>query len=114
MRLPCLARRWNSRKSGWIMESVHSRQFTVHSQKKEKPIITLLLPGPDYSSWADSFLEAGSAARLPDRVGVTSRRPLQSACLRGTSGKGGQINHNHPPPPCFFKSVDFKGTLSCF
>jgi hypothetical protein len=23
------------------------------------------------------------------------------------------VNHNGPPPPRFFKSVDFKGTLSC-
>jgi hypothetical protein len=24
------------------------------------------------------------------------------------------VNHNGGPPPCFLKSVDFKGTLSCF
>src|SRR5260370_21434657 len=24
------------------------------------------------------------------------------------------VNHNWPPPPCFFISVDSKGTLSCF
>jgi hypothetical protein len=24
------------------------------------------------------------------------------------------VNHNGDPPPCFLKSVDFKGTLSSF
>src|SRR6266403_3373172 len=93
------------------MESVHSsdrvgifdRQFTVHSQKKRKPIITLLLAGPDYSSGADGWKRGP-----PRKAGPAKRRPA------GLGGKGGLVSHNRPPPPCFFKSVCFKGTLSCF
>src|SRR5712691_9692154 len=86
------------------MESVHSsdrvgifdRQFSVHSQKKRKPIITLLRAGPDYSSKA-----CGSCER--------QTRPARNLLREGVL-----VNHNHPPPPLFFKSVDSKGTLSCF
>jgi hypothetical protein len=29
-------------------------------------------------------------------------------------GNGFLVNNSRPPPPLFLKSIDFKGTLSCF
>src|SRR5260370_6742577 len=63
MRFPCFARRWNSRKSGWIM-GIGSRfrlsrnlRSTVFSSQKKRPIITLVEAGPVYSSEASGILE---------------------------------------------------------
>src|SRR5947209_8289842 len=105
MRLPCLARRWNSRKSGWIMESVHGSdrvpemlgagrnlRSIVFGSRKKRPIITLL--------------QAGRIIRQRPKVLWTAKegKRRQAAALP----KGFLVNHNRPTPPMLFVSVDFK------
>src|SRR5712664_3559728 len=96
MRLPCFARRWNSRKSGWIMRissqfrpnprdargGIFDRQFSVHGKKR--PIITLLRGGQDYSWEGDGILKGGrrcTNSKVPREI-LRSRWSFRTDTLR--------------------------------
>src|SRR6266852_7984979 len=124
MRLPCFARRWNSRKSGWIMgissrfrpsprdarggaeSSIDSFQFT----DKRSLLLHYFRLARIIRGRVTVFWKEGAAALTPK-------------CLERSfapDGRSGQtlfveclVNHNRYPLPLFFVSVNFKGTLSC-
>src|SRR5713226_3323881 len=52
------------------------------------------------------------------QAAALQRRDPSSSAAADSSGQesfvGFLVNHNRPPLPAFFISVDFKGTLSCF
>src|SRR5260370_40191971 len=125
MRLPCFARRWNSRKSGWIMRvgsqfrpslrdargraesSIDSFQFT----DKRSLLLHYFRLARFIRRRVSVFWKNGAAALTPT---------LQERSLP-PDGRSGEtlfveclVNHNRYPLPLFFVSVDFKGTLSCF
>src|SRR5260370_30520570 len=57
--------------------------------------------------------QQGRNLRRPDKIGTRKVSPPR--CSSGPiSPSEILVNHNRPPLPGFFISVDFKGTLSCF
>src|SRR6266481_4744157 len=62
----------------------------------------------DSRSFVAMLLRTGILCRIQERS-FDSLRSLRIRILIGCV-----VNHNRPPLPAFFISVDFKGTLSCF